>query len=67
VTASLPRKTLWITEASTGIGGELALQLGAKGLRVAASSRSAANIHGLHLNIHPHPLDVTDAAAVSQT
>jgi NAD(P)-dependent dehydrogenase (short-subunit alcohol dehydrogenase family) len=67
VTASLPWTTAWITGASTGIGREVALQMAAAGVRVAASSRSAASLEGLHPNIRPYPLDVTDAAAVAET
>ncbi|MCX7347181.1 MAG: SDR family NAD(P)-dependent oxidoreductase [Alphaproteobacteria bacterium] len=66
MTASLPWTIVWITGASTGIGRELALQLATSGVQIAAASRSAAGLAGLHANIHPFPLDVTDAEGVYQ-
>ena len=65
MTRALPWTTAWITGASTGIGREMALQLAAAGVTVAASSRSAASLAGVDPRIHPYPLDVTDAAAVA--
>ena len=63
----LPWKTAWITGASTGIGREIALQMAQAGVEVAASSRSAGSLAGLHPKIHPYPLDVTDAKATAET
>lgn len=59
----LPWKVAWITGASTGIGRELALQLSARGVRVAASARSAEKLAALGPSVLAIPLDVTDAAA----
>lgn len=61
-------KTAWITGASTGIGRELALRLAARGVRVAASARSAEKLDELakaHANIVAVPLDVTVPADVA--
>ena len=59
----LPWKTAWVTGASTGIGAEVARQLAAAGVKVAASARSAEKLSALGAAILPVPLDVTDAAA----
>jgi NAD(P)-dependent dehydrogenase (short-subunit alcohol dehydrogenase family) len=56
-------KTAWITGASTGIGREIAMQLAARGVRVAVSARSAEKLAGLGPGVLAVPLDVTDAAA----
>jgi short-subunit dehydrogenase len=64
---SLPWRVVWITGASTGIGAEIALQLAAAGLIVAASARSVDKLDALHRQsnlIKPYPLDVTDASSV---
>ena len=59
----LPWKTAWVTGASTGIGCEVARQLAAAGVKVAASARSRDKLEALGPGILPIPLDVTDAAA----
>ncbi len=58
----LPWKTAWVTGASTGIGAEVARQLAAAGVRVAASARSPDKLKALGPDILAVPLDVTDAA-----
>lgn len=60
-------KVVWITGASTGIGREIALQLAAAGVTVAASARSADKLLGLGHGIKAFPLDVTNLAAVKNT
>jgi len=65
---ALPWKTAWITGASTGIGREIALQLARQGVIVAASARSRDKLETLtreQPGIRGYPVDVTDAAAVS--
>jgi NAD(P)-dependent dehydrogenase (short-subunit alcohol dehydrogenase family) len=64
---TLPWKLVWITGASTGIGREVAMQLAARGVMVAASARSAEKLSDMGPNVKPYPLDVTDAAAVQKT
>lgn len=59
----LPWKVAWVTGASTGIGREIALQLAASGVKVAASARSVEKIASLGPGILAIPLDVTDLAA----
>ncbi len=61
--------TAWITGAGTGIGRGLALALAARGMTVAASARTEADLVSLAAearpgSILPVPLDVTDEAAV---
>jgi NAD(P)-dependent dehydrogenase (short-subunit alcohol dehydrogenase family) len=61
--------TAWITGAGTGIGRGLALALAARGMTVAASARTEADLLSLAAEarpgaILPVPLDVTDEAAV---
>jgi short-subunit dehydrogenase len=61
-------QTAWITGASTGIGKELAVLLAKRGVRVAASARSAdklAEVAAEQGNIQPVPLDVTNRAEVA--
>ena len=50
--------------ASTGIGRQVALQLAARGVVVAASACSGEKLASLGPNIRPYPLDVTDQTAV---
>jgi short-subunit dehydrogenase len=62
-------RTAWITGASSGIGRALAIALAERGVKVAASARSAdklAELAATHTGIAPFPLDVTDLAAVRQ-
>ena len=59
----LPWKTAWITGASTGIGRDIARQLAAQGVKVAASARSAEKLAALGPGILAVPLDVTDPGA----
>ncbi|MGH8128492.1 MAG: SDR family NAD(P)-dependent oxidoreductase [Gammaproteobacteria bacterium] len=63
----------WITGASSGIGRALALALAAEGATVAASARREEALQALAREadllagrIIPYPVDVTEAAAVSQ-
>ncbi len=63
----LPWKVVWITGASTGIGREIALQLAAQGVTVAASARSADKLAALGPGIRSYPLDVTDRQAILAT
>ncbi len=65
-TRNLPWKTAWVIGASTGIGAEIAKQLGDAGVKVAASSRSIGAADQAS-NIKAWPLDVTDAKAVAET
>ena len=67
MTQAMPWKVVWITGASTGIGREMALQLAARGVTVAASARSGEKLTSLGANIKPYPLDVTDRTAVLAT
>jgi short-subunit dehydrogenase len=67
MTQAMPWKVVWITGASTGIGREIALQLAARGVTVAASARNADKLALLGTNIRPYPLDVTDRTAVLAT
>jgi NAD(P)-dependent dehydrogenase (short-subunit alcohol dehydrogenase family) len=57
-------KVVWVTGASTGIGREIALQLAARGVKVAASARNAEKLSQLGNNVTPYPLDVTDRESV---
>jgi short-subunit dehydrogenase len=63
VSKPLPWKTAWITGASTGIGRDVALQLAAAGVKVAASARSAEKLETLGPAVLKVPLDVTDRGA----
>jgi short-subunit dehydrogenase len=64
-----PWRTAWITGASSGIGRALAAALAERGVKVAASARSAdklAELASAHPGIAPLPLDVEDAAAMAE-
>lgn len=64
-----PWRTAWITGASTGIGRALAHELAERGVKVAASARSAdrlVELAQLDTNITPFPLDVADLAATAE-
>jgi len=64
-----PWRTAWITGASSGIGRALAIALAARGVKVAASARSAEELAVLaaaQAGIAPLPVDVTDLAAMRQ-
>ncbi len=64
--ATLPWTRVWIIGASTGIGFELAKQLSAKGIEVAASARNVSSLAAFP-QLRSYALDVTDAAAVAKT
>lgn len=62
-------RTAWVTGASSGIGRALVVALVERGVKVAASARSADKLAELareHPGIAPLPLDVTDSAAMAQ-
>jgi short-subunit dehydrogenase len=52
-----------VTGASTGIGRDVALQLAARGVKVAASARSLEKLEALGPSVLTIPLDVTDPEA----
>ncbi len=62
-------QTAWVTGATSGIGREIALELARGGTRVAGSGRREEELHALRDEsggmVVPHPLDVTDDAAVA--
>ena len=62
-------RTAWVTGASSGIGRALAIALARRGVKVAASARSAdklAELARAHPGIAPLPLDVLDAGAMAE-
>jgi short-subunit dehydrogenase len=64
----MPWQRVWIIGASTGIGAEIARQLAAGGISVAASARSVERLDALAAQnkaIRPYPLDVTKEADVA--
>ncbi len=61
-----PWATAWVIGASTGIGAEIARQLAASGVKVAASARSIGPSDET-TNLKAWPLDVTDQKAVAET
>lgn len=64
---SLPWATAWVTGASSGIGRALTVELARRGVKVAASARSATKLAELtasHKTVISVPLDVTDANEV---
>ncbi len=67
MTTTPPWKVVWVTGASSGIGREIATQLAAGGVTVAASARNAGKLAGLGPKVKPYPVDVTDRAAVMLT
>ncbi len=65
-----PWKTAWIIGASTGIGRQLAVDLAAAGVKVAASARSEDKLIELKAQsdlIVPFPVDIGSSEAVSTT
>lgn len=60
--------TAWVIGASSGLGREIARQLAAGGVRVAASARRAEELETLTRDsggmIRPYPLDIADRRAV---
>ncbi len=61
--------TALVTGAGKGIGAEVALTLAARGYRVIACARTAADLTALasrHDGIEPHALDVCDPASVAR-
>lgn len=68
--ASRAWRVVWITGASTGMGRAVAVKLALRGIKVAASARSAGALAALaaeHPNIVAYPLDVGDRAAQAAT
>ena len=69
MSASNPWNVAWITGASSGIGRELAILLDGKAEAIAVSARSSDKLEelaALARNVKPHPLDVTNEAAVER-
>jgi short-subunit dehydrogenase len=64
---ALPWKVVWVTGASSGIGAEIAKQLAAAGVKVAASARNVEALNALGDGVTAFPLDVTDTANVAAT
>jgi short-subunit dehydrogenase len=63
-------KICWITGATGGIGSELSRRLAGRGVKVAATARSADKLKALadsHANITAFSADVTDAKALKAT
>jgi NAD(P)-dependent dehydrogenase (short-subunit alcohol dehydrogenase family) len=59
----------WVTGASSGIGRAVALELGRRGYKVAATARSADELEGLAAqsqNILTFPGDITDRAGMAK-
>ncbi|MGI9501825.1 MAG: SDR family NAD(P)-dependent oxidoreductase [Geminicoccaceae bacterium] len=72
--SGLQGRVVWITGASSGIGRALAKNLAERGDRVAVSARGEAALQSLADetaeaagSVHPYPLDITDAAACTET
>ncbi len=62
-------RTAWITGASSGIGEAVAIAFARRGVKVAASARSAdklAELARAHPGIAPLPLDVLDLGAMQE-
>ncbi|EKV29570.1 Oxidoreductase, short-chain dehydrogenase/reductase family [Caenispirillum salinarum AK4] len=63
-------RVAWVTGAGKGIGRALALELARRGVTVAVSARTEADLETLaaeHPRLHPFPVDVTDEAAMAAT
>lgn len=61
--ATLPRRSIWLTGASSGIGRSLAIELASQNHQVLVSARNAGALQELadqHPNLIPVPFDVTD-------
>ena len=59
----------WVTGASSGIGRTVALELGQRGYKVAATARRAAELESLAAesqNIYSFPDDITDRAGMAR-
>jgi NAD(P)-dependent dehydrogenase (short-subunit alcohol dehydrogenase family) len=56
--------TVLITGAARGLGLDFTRQFAAKGYKIHACARKADALSGIKGDIHHHPLDVTDYAAV---
>lgn len=71
MTEAKPRRTAWITGASSGLGRALAVHMARDGWDVLVSARNAGALADLAVQsrgrIHPFPLDITDRQAVAKT
>ena len=60
------QKTVLITGASSGMGRATAVYLAQEGYRVYAASRTPQKLEGLHGNIIPLLIDITDSASIQK-